>query len=65
VVAYIRYVPDATWLQKKERNHFRKIYELNDRYSFLRRTAPEYLVHDAVFDEEMIEVPRQHHSQAL
>ena len=60
VVAYIRYVPDATGSRRRNGTSFRKIYELNDRYSFLRRRAPEYLVHDAVFDEEMIEVPRTH-----
>ena len=58
VVAYIRYVPDCTGSRNRNGTSFRKIYELSDRYSFLRRRAPEYLVHDVVFDEEMIEVPR-------
>jgi len=59
VVAFVRYVHDPLGYRMRGGIRYRKIYELSERYSFLRRTVPEYLVHDPVFDEELIEVPRQ------
>jgi len=59
IVAFVRYVPDPLGDRRRGSIRYRKIYELSERYSFLRQTAPEYLVHDLVFDEDLIEVPRQ------
>lgn len=58
VVAFVRYIPDASGDRMKGSKRYRKIYELSERYSFLQRTMPEYLVHDPVFDEDLIEVTR-------
>jgi hypothetical protein len=59
VVAFVRYVPDPLGDRRRGSIRYRKIYELSERYSFLRQMVPEYLVHDPVFDEELIEVPRR------
>jgi len=68
IVAFVRYVPDPLGDRRRGGIKYRKIYELSERYSFLRQTVPEYLVHDPVFDEDLIEVPRQrilHHHEPL
>jgi len=59
VVAFVRYVPDALGSRRRGSLKYRKIYELSERYSFIQRMVPEYLVRDPVFDEDLIEVPRQ------
>lgn len=59
VVAFVRYVPDDFGDRIRNQNRYRKIYDLSERYTFLKKTMPEYLIHDNVFDEEIIEVPRK------
>ena len=59
VVAFVRYISDPLGDRIRGNIKYRKIYELSERYSFLRRAKPEYLVHDPVFDEDLIEVPKQ------
>lgn len=58
VVAYVRYVPCGLGDRVKDGTRYRKIYDLSERYNFLRKTGPGYIVYDPVFGDEMIEVPR-------
>ena len=58
VVAFVRYIPDPQGSRMRGTVAYRKVYEFSERYSYLQRAWPEYLVHDPVFDEEIIEVPR-------
>jgi len=57
VVAFVRYMPDVDGTRVREGRRYRKVYELDDRYKFLETNYPEYIVHDGVFDEDIIEVP--------
>ena len=59
VVAYVRYVPCGLGDRAKDGKKYVKIYDLSDRYSFLRKTSPTYIIYDPVFGDEMIEVPRK------
>jgi predicted nucleotidyltransferase len=59
VVAFVRYVPDSMGDRARESDKYRKIYDLAERYFFLQKTIPDYLVHDPIFDEDLIEVPRK------
>jgi predicted nucleotidyltransferase len=58
VVAYVRYVPCELGERARNGSKYRKIYDLSDRYNFLRKTQPTYIVSDPVFGDEIIEVPR-------
>jgi hypothetical protein len=56
VIAFIRYFPD----EKGERGRgltYDKVYSLSKRYELLRKSFPQYLVYDQIFDEELCEVP--------
>lgn len=56
IVAFIRFVPDPKGNRKRNGTTYRKVYALSKRYAYLRRSFPQYLVHDPVFDEELCEV---------
>lgn len=38
---------------------YRKVYDLNERFAFLKKHSPQYLVYDPVLGETMIEVPTE------
>jgi predicted nucleotidyltransferase len=56
-VAFIRYFPSEKGDRKKQSLCYDKVYSFSERYSFLKERYPHYLVHDAVFDEMLCEVP--------
>lgn len=56
-IAFIRYFPSFNGERKRDDLRYRKVYDLDERYAFLRENYPQYLVHDPVFGEELIEVP--------
>ncbi len=57
VIAFVRYIPgeqgDRVWRGVK----YRKIYDLSERYDFLRKHCPQYLRYDKVLDTWLNEVP--------
>ncbi len=57
VVAFPRFIPDPNGPRIWRGVRYRKIYGLGERLNFLKRTHPEYLVQDEVFDELVCEVP--------
>ena len=57
VLAFVRYIPDVHGARLRGGKRYRKIYELDDRYKFLKAHYPDYIVHDRVFDEDLNEVP--------
>lgn len=59
VVAYPRYIPDKTGDRRGLRGRYRKIYDINERMSYLKGRLKEYVVYDEVFDRVMCEVPRK------
>ncbi len=57
IIAFPRFLPDSKANRKRGEVTYRKIYALSDRYAFLKKFFPEYLVYDPVFDEHLCEVP--------
>ncbi len=66
IVAFPRYVPDSNGDLKRGPTHYRKVYALSERYTFLEQRFPQYLAYDRVFGEYLCEVPVEtvkHHYQ--
>ena len=59
IVAFIRYVPDpeGSRIRRVDGRRYRKIYPIKDRYTFVERHYPSYIVYDRVFGGLMCEVP--------
>jgi predicted nucleotidyltransferase len=57
IIAFPRFVPDSKADRKRGEATYRKIYALSERYALLKKSFPEYLVYDSVFDEHLCEVP--------
>jgi len=57
IIAFPRFVPDLKADRKRGQVRYRKIYALSDRYALLKKSFPNYLVYDPVFDEHLCEVP--------
>jgi predicted nucleotidyltransferase len=56
-IAFIRYFRDEKGDRKKNGTVYGKVYSFSERYNLLKDRFPTYLVHDAVFDETLCEVP--------
>ncbi|MEM3731095.1 MAG: hypothetical protein QW667_06715 [Candidatus Bathyarchaeia archaeon] len=59
VIAFIRYFPSSAGVRKGKTTFYEKVYSLSERYCWLRKNFPEYLVYDKVFDENLCEVPTE------
>jgi predicted nucleotidyltransferase len=57
IVAFPRFIPDASGNRKRRNTAYGKIYSLSERFRFLEQRFPHYLVHDPVFDETLCEIP--------
>ncbi|MEM1566252.1 MAG: hypothetical protein QW510_04080 [Candidatus Bathyarchaeia archaeon] len=57
VVAFPRFIPDMEGSRQAKKRKYRKVYSLTERFAFLAKNFPEYIVHDHVFDEKLCEVP--------
>ena len=57
VVAFPRFVPDSNGDRERDGMLYRKVYALSERYALLKKTYPQYLVYDPVFNEYLCEVP--------
>ena len=57
VIAFIRYTPNPRGDRRRDKNTYQKVYALPERYSLLRKSFPQYLVYDRVFNEWLCEVP--------
>jgi len=58
VIAYVRYVPHAHGERLRKGQRYRKLYDLDERQSFLNECFGDYLYFDPVFNREMQGVPR-------
>ncbi|MBS7646384.1 MAG: hypothetical protein QXL91_00120 [Candidatus Bathyarchaeia archaeon] len=56
IVAFPRFIPDAKGHRKLGIRKYEKVYSLSERFVFLEKNFPEYLVYDPVFDEKICEV---------
>jgi predicted nucleotidyltransferase len=59
IIAFIRYYPSKTGKRKGRESSYEKVYSLSERFAWLKKNFPEYLVYDAVFDEFLCEVPKR------
>lgn len=59
VIAFIRYFPDEKGSRKRQGTKYTKVYSLSERFQFLLKEFPEYIVYDPVFDAKLCEVPIQ------
>jgi predicted nucleotidyltransferase len=57
IIAFVRYIPDEQGDRVRRGVKYRKIYDLSERYEFLRKHYPQYLRYDNVFDVWLNEVP--------
>jgi len=57
VIAFIRYIPDEIGNRVKANKKFRKIYDLQERFRYLRSVHPEYVYFDKILGTEIIGVP--------
>jgi predicted nucleotidyltransferase len=57
VIAFVRYVPSEQGDRVRRNMKYRKIYDLSERYDFLRKLRPQYLRYDKVLDAWLNEVP--------
>jgi len=56
-IAFPRFIPASSGNRKLKEVAYEKVYPLLERFKFLERNLPHYLVHDPVFDETLCEVP--------
>jgi predicted nucleotidyltransferase len=57
LIAFPRYIPSPEGNRRGEKGLYGKIYSFSERFQFLEQNMPSLIVHDAVFDETLCEVP--------
>lgn len=59
IVAFPRFFPHPLGNRKSGDVTYQKVYNLAERYQFLKKQHPQYLVFDPIFDELLCEVPTE------
>jgi predicted nucleotidyltransferase len=57
VIAFPRYIPSPTGNRGSGKDMYGKVYNLAERFQYLQQQAPNLIVHDPIFDEDLCEVP--------
>ncbi len=57
IVAFPRFIPDLEGPRQRGKSRYRKVYSLSERFKFIEKTLPKYVVYDPVFGEKLCEVP--------
>ncbi len=57
VIAFPRYIPSPSGTRRSGKDMYGKVYNLAERFKYLQQNAPNLIVHDPVFDENLCEVP--------
>ena len=57
LIAFPRYIPSPEGNRHGEKGLYGKIYSFSERFQFLEQNMPDLIVHDAVFDATLCEVP--------
>lgn len=63
VIAFPRFIPDQDGSRKRRNVRYRKVYGLGERFEFLEKNFPSYVVYDNIFDEKLCEVPLENVKQ--
>jgi len=59
VIAFPRYIPSPTGTRGSGKDLYGKVYNLAERFQYLQQNTPDLIVHDAVFDADLCEVPHE------
>jgi len=57
IIAFPRFVPDPKGSRNRNSVKYGKVYGISERFNFLEKKFPKFVVHDPVFDEKLCEVP--------
>jgi hypothetical protein len=57
VIAFPRFIPDLEGSRQRRNAKYRKVYGIAERFEFLEKNFPSYVVYDNVFNEKLCEVP--------
>ncbi|MEM2995612.1 MAG: hypothetical protein QXI91_06340 [Candidatus Bathyarchaeia archaeon] len=57
VIAFPRFIPDLNGSRQHRGVRYRKIYGMSERFEFLKKNFPRYVVYNDVFDEELCIIP--------
>ncbi|MEM3580026.1 MAG: hypothetical protein QXH40_05810 [Candidatus Bathyarchaeia archaeon] len=57
IIAFPRFIPDKKGSRIRNGVMYSKVYGISERFAFLGRTIPNYVVHDPIFDDKLCEVP--------
>lgn len=57
VIAFPRYIPSSTGNRRSGANKYGKVYNLAERFRYIQQNAPNLIVHDPIFDDDLCEVP--------
>jgi predicted nucleotidyltransferase len=57
IICFPRFIPDIEGERRIKEKAYRKIYALPERFEFLRKKFPNYLIHDPILDELVCKVP--------
>jgi predicted nucleotidyltransferase len=57
VIAFPRFIPDPKGSRIRNGVKYSKVYGISERFDFLEKTLPKYVVYDPVFGETLCEVP--------
>lgn len=57
IIAFPRFIPDLEGSRQLRNTRYRKVYSLLERFKFLEKTLPNYVIYNPVFDEKLCEVP--------
>lgn len=59
VISFIRFIPDSEGDRIRKGIHYRKIYDISERYSFLKQHFPKYIFYSNYLDMELQGVKRK------
>jgi predicted nucleotidyltransferase len=57
VIAFPRFIPSPTGPRKTRKGLYGKVYNLAERFKYLKENIPTLIVNDPIFDENLCEVP--------
>jgi predicted nucleotidyltransferase len=57
IIAFPRFIPSTKGNRKRKETNYGKIYNLKERFNFLKNNAPDLIIYDPIFDEILCEVP--------
>ena len=56
IIAFPRFIPTTKGNRTRKKLSYNKIYNLKERFEFLKEKFPELIIYDSIFDETLCEV---------